>query len=192
MIPPQFVNFFIASTGAGGALVGLIFVAVSIAPEHIVQASAPVERQAVAASAFSALVNAFFISLGALLPSNPSLIVLLMSTLGLLNSLYFIRPLLLDRLNWKNALRRSILIVISLVIYGYEFYFGAYLYNHPGDLNALYPLCGALLGVYAIGLTRSWQLLGARRYGLLSWLNPLQEINEKQPLAKEEQEEKPA
>ncbi len=51
MVPSAFTNFFVASAGAGGALVGLIFVAVSIAPEHIVQASAPVERQAVAASA---------------------------------------------------------------------------------------------------------------------------------------------
>ena len=93
MVPSTFNNFFVASAGAGGALVGLIFVAVSIAPEHIVQASAPVERQAVAASSFTALVNAFFISLGALIPFNPSLIVLMLSTLGFLNSLYLIRPL---------------------------------------------------------------------------------------------------
>src|SRR5437588_1440160 len=30
--PPEFLNFFIASTSAGAALVGLLFVAVSIAP----------------------------------------------------------------------------------------------------------------------------------------------------------------
>lgn len=188
MVPSSFTNFFIASAGAGGALVGLIFVAVSIAPEHIVQASAPVERQAVAASSFTALVNAFFISLGALIPFNSSIIILLMSLVGFLHSLYLIRPLLLDRLSWKNLLRRSFLILLSLIIYGYEFYLGAYLLNHTGDIASLSSLCNVLIGIYGLGLTRAWQLLGARRYGFLGWLNPLHEINEKQHITKDEQE----
>ena len=50
------------------------FVAVSIAPEQIVSATAPVERRAMAASAFTALLNAFFISLGALVPTNIGLL----------------------------------------------------------------------------------------------------------------------
>src|SRR5579863_569867 len=68
VVPPAFANFFIASTSAGAALVGLLFVAVSFAPEQIVTSRAPVERQAVAGSAFTALINAFFISLVALIP----------------------------------------------------------------------------------------------------------------------------
>src|SRR5579864_5423913 len=68
MVPPEFLNFFIASTSAGAALVGLLFVAVSIAPEQMVTRQAPLERQAVAGSAFTALINAFFISLVALIP----------------------------------------------------------------------------------------------------------------------------
>src|SRR6266852_5521859 len=61
VVPPEFANFFIASASAGAALVGLLFVAVSIAPEQLVTRRAPVERQAVAGSAFTALMNAFFI-----------------------------------------------------------------------------------------------------------------------------------
>ena len=68
MVPETFNNFFLASAGIGATLVGLIFVAVSIAPEHNVQANAPIERQAMAASSFTALLNAFFISFGALIP----------------------------------------------------------------------------------------------------------------------------
>ncbi len=44
MVPPEFTNLFIASASAGAALVGLLFVAVSIAPEHIFMANAPVEQ----------------------------------------------------------------------------------------------------------------------------------------------------
>jgi hypothetical protein len=67
VVPPEFANFFIASASAGAALVGLLFVAVSIAPEQIVTHRAPMERQAVAGGAFTALINAFFSSLAALL-----------------------------------------------------------------------------------------------------------------------------
>ncbi len=36
MVPEVFHDYFVASTGAGAALVGLLFVAVSIAPERTV------------------------------------------------------------------------------------------------------------------------------------------------------------
>ena len=60
MVPASFANFFLATAGAGGALIGLLFVAISISPERIFSEGAPRERQAVASGAFTALVNAFF------------------------------------------------------------------------------------------------------------------------------------
>lgn len=61
MVPEAFHDYFVASTGAAAALVGLLFVAVSIAPERTVTSGAPVERRAVALSAYTALLNAFFL-----------------------------------------------------------------------------------------------------------------------------------
>jgi hypothetical protein len=52
MVPQVFHDYFVASTGAGVALLGLLFVAVSIAPERTVMSTAPVERQAAATSAY--------------------------------------------------------------------------------------------------------------------------------------------
>jgi len=40
MVPDVFINFFIASAGAGGALIGLLFVAISIAPESTIMTGA--------------------------------------------------------------------------------------------------------------------------------------------------------
>jgi hypothetical protein len=182
MVPPQFTNFFIASSSAGGALVGLLFVAVSIAPERIVMANAPVERRAMAASSFTALLNAFFISLGALIPWNVSSLILLMSAFGLSNSLFLAWNLLKDRQGWQNVLRRIVLILASFVIYGYELYIAIHLLYQPNNLGSFYTLTGLLLTVYGIGLVRAWQLLGARRYGLMRWLNPLTEMNGTMPI----------
>jgi len=187
MVPPQFVNFFIASSGAGAALVGLLFVAVSIAPEHIVQANAPVERQAMAASSFTALLNAFFISFGALLPENVGYITLVMSLSGLINSIYLTRNLLKERQKWQSVVRRINLILVSYIVYGFELYYAILLIKEPGNSEVFYGLTGLLLSVYGIGLLRAWQLLGARRYGLLGWFSPLRESNEPKPVSTTEQ-----
>jgi hypothetical protein len=192
MVPDAFNNFFLASSGAAAALVGLLFVAVSIAPEHIVQAHAPIERQAMAASSFTALLNAFFISLGALTPLNIGTLTLIMSALGLINSAVLAWNLLKERGRWQIVLRRVFLILVSFIIYGFEFYYAILIIKEPNNVGNFYALAGLLLVVYGIGLTRAWQLLGARRYGIGGWLSPLRELDERMPIRTQEESKTPS
>lgn len=189
MVPEAFNNFFLASAGIGATLVGLIFVAVSIAPENIVQANAPIERQAMAASSFTALLNAFLISFGALIPGIIGSLTLIMSALGLINSSFLAWNLLKERERWLNVVRRVFLILVSFIIYGFEFYYAILILKEPNNVGNIYMLAGLLLGVYGIGLIRAWQLLGARRYGLWGWLSPLQELNEPMPVRTKDETE---
>ncbi len=183
MVPANFTNFFVASAGAGAALVGLLFVAVSIAPEQIVSATAPVERRALATSAFTALLNGFFISLGALIPGNMGWLTLVVSIAGVLNSLSLGWNLLKERQNWASVARRLFLMVGSLVLYGFEVYYAVLIMQAPTETGGIYLLAWLLLGIYGLGLLRAWQLLGARRYGILSWLSPLHEVKELPPVS---------
>jgi len=187
MAPDALNNFFLASAGIGATLVGLIFVAVSISPEHIVQANAPIERQAMAASSFTALLNAFFISFGALIPGFIGPMTLIMSALGLINSSLLAWNLLKERERWQNVVRRVFLILVSIIIYGYEFYYAILIILKPNSVGNIYALAGLLVGVYGIGLTRAWQLLGARRFGIGGWLSPLRELNETVPIRTQEE-----
>src|SRR5215468_6342455 len=66
----SYTTFFLGSTGVAGALTGLLFVSVSIAPERLRGEHASVEQQTIAATAFTALVDALWISLFALRPGN--------------------------------------------------------------------------------------------------------------------------
>ena len=179
-----FTTFFVASSGAAAALLGLLFVAVSISPERTVARDAPLARQAVAASTFSAMLNAFFISLIALLPnsisnsaSNAGIGAAILGTLGLLNSLRLAWMLLKEALKewrgWKSLVRRAFLVVAAGVIYGYELYYGGQLIAQPTDIGALYTLAGLIVAVYGVGLTRAWELLGAQRFGITGWLSVL-------------------
>src|SRR6266567_786549 len=189
MVPETFNNFFLASAGIGATLVGLIFVAVSIAPEHIVQANAPIERRAMAASSFTALLNAFFISFGALIPGIIGSLTLVMSALGLTTSSLLAWNLLKERERWQNVVRRVFLILVSFIIYGFEFYYAILIIKEPDNVGNFYTLAALLLAVYGIGLTRAWQLLGARRFGLGGWLSPLWEMNETMPIRTHEETE---
>jgi len=183
VVPPEFLNFFIAGTSAGAALVGLLFVAVSIAPEQMVARRAPVERQAVAGSAFIALMNAFFISLVALIPHvNFGTFIVPFSSLALLTSLVQARPLLRQRKGWSSFLRRAFLIFVSLAVYGLELVYAVELIINPLQVGFVYNVVFLLLGVFALGLIRAWELLGAHRYGFFGWLNPLQDVSTGEPI----------
>lgn len=179
MVPPEFANFFIAGASAGAALVGLLFVAVSIAPEQMVTSRAPMERQAVAGSAFTALINAFFISLVALIPRFPfGMVIVPFSGFCLLTSLIQAWHLLRVRKGWQSLLRGAFLVLLSVALYGLELLNGVQLIADPSQAGIIYALISCLLGAFALGLVRAWELLGAQRYGLMGWLSPLRDLND--------------
>src|SRR5262245_55823201 len=66
----SFETFFLASAGAGGAFIGLLFVALSIAPKmtfgHMAPSDAP--RQQLAEGALVTMANGFIVSSVALIP----------------------------------------------------------------------------------------------------------------------------
>lgn len=185
MVPPEFANFFIASASAGAALVGLLFVAVSLAPEQVVTRRAPLERQAVAGSAFTALVNAFFISLFALIPHfYISAGILPVGGLSLVTSLIQAWHLLRLRKGWWSLLRRAFLVLLSVTLYGLELVNGFQLSTAPSQVWSIAGLIWCLIGAFGIGLVRAWELLGAQRYGLMGWLSPLRDLNDTESLSR--------
>jgi hypothetical protein len=179
MIPPSYGSFFAGSAQAAAALVGLLFVAVSVAPERIIKTGAPPERQVVAESAFTALVNAFFISMGGLVPAvrlgDVVVGMSLASLLGTFSLAWKLRP---SHLVVLPLVRRYALIVVSVVLYGLELWDGLQLQRSPTNHDPLNRLVGLLFAVFALGIARSWELLGSRKGGIFSWLSPLYDVDD--------------
>jgi hypothetical protein len=194
MVPANFTNYFLALAGAGGALIGLLFVAISIQPERIFGAhgapgapGAP-ERQTVATNTFAGLVNGFFIALLALVPGTTlGAVTLAFALLGVVNALLLggrrvrvhvrtRRGSSQARINWLRIARFQLMVLISLGLYVYEGGVAVRLLQQPADLAALATLCDVLVVVYGLALLRAWELLGAPRTGLLGWLNPLADL----------------
>jgi hypothetical protein len=182
MVPSSFHDFFVASAGAGAALVGLLFVAVSIAPERTVMRNAPPERQVLAASTFTAMINAFFISLVALVPGiNLGIITVIMGALAFVNSLtlgwYFLRQL--DSTKRTSRLAALVLVVFGLGLYGFEISQGVQLMIQAGEVDIVRVLASIIVAVYGLGLTRAWQLLGAQRYSLIARIGVMRDLDER-------------
>jgi|SRR5579863_7593478 len=178
MVHDIFINYFIATASAGAALIGLLFVSVSIAPHRTVQASAPIEARVMSSSAFTALLNGFFISLAAIMPHwNIGWVVLIVSLMGITNTLSQSWLMLRPWPTWQNVIRRVWLNAVSLGLYLYELVTALQIIFSPTSDVLIFNLGTLLMYIYAIALLRAWELLGVQRSGLMSWLNPLYDIN---------------
>jgi hypothetical protein len=180
MVPGYLANYFLATAGAGAALIGLLFVAIAINPGRTLGRSAAPPRRGVASGAFTALVNAFFISTAALVPTvNVGYLTLLLGLSGLANSIW--RNTQLLRGPWRMRrpahmrVAQWLLIVLGtqvlpVMLYGGECALAVAFLLRPSWESPVDVLTYVLLGVYGIGLIRSWELLGGTASGL-SWLN---------------------
>ncbi len=181
MVPDTLVNFFLASTGAGAALVGLVFVAISLASPEVTKAENAPQWRAVAGNAFLALFDAFLVSLNALNSGlNLGWSLLTLGLIGLSNSVLLGLPLLKRAKDRKRELPRIIanrlMILASIIIYGMEGYFGVRLLLAPYDTSAVEGVTIVLAFIYCLGLLRAWELMGIEQVGVRRWLNPLQHL----------------
>lgn len=170
MVTENWVNFFLGSTGASAALIGLLFVAVAVAPERVFGHEATAKRRMLAGSAFTALLNGFFISLVALTPQTSiGSVTMIMGLIGLVNTLS------LGRYFWEERRRgvdiESVTLMLgSMVIYGLEIWFGAQVLQQPTAPHGVERVVNVLIATYALGVDRAWAVLGGQDEGLLSLL----------------------
>jgi hypothetical protein len=149
-------DFFVASVGAAAAFIGLLFVAVTLAPDRIFGPDAPSWRRADATRAFVALGNIFLISLAALIPRVGLEIMLAVSLVSVLQ---------LCREAVRAARRHPLAEVLrtfgllSLLIYLFEFGTILQAMKTGGSLEGL---LGIIFGLFSYALATSWNLLGAK------------------------------
>jgi hypothetical protein len=152
VVPSNYASFFDAASQAAGALIGLLFVVIALKPGKIVGDRAePVPRR-LAASSFTGLVNAFFVSLRALISGhNIGIGAAIVAVFSLYHTL---------RLHLGHPGARHLLVfVISLLAYGAELYVAIAFILRPHDLDLVTDLAFVLIGCFAVALSRAWQLM---------------------------------
>jgi hypothetical protein len=170
VIPEEFREFFVASAGATGALVGLLFVAVSVLPELTKPASSRVEFRSRSSAALLVFTNALVVSLAALVPGV---------SLGWWAIACGVVVLAFAAATARSALSAVgraggwLLLLVGLVIIGgMEIWTGTRLLDAM-DPEALKWLCYVVIFDLTFGIARAWQLLGLRDSGLTASLRIL-------------------
>jgi hypothetical protein len=182
MVPQSYQFFMGASMQASAALMGLLFVAVSLAPHAVFGPKSEPLRRAKALGSFAALAAIFFISVAALIPGvNIGPVGIAMAVLALSQSL----GLALTRETWSHKESRPasvMLLIVTAVVYGYTLWASVRLVGSPHDVGALRSLLVAMLGMFALGLGRAWQLMGGQVGGLREHLRRVVHLADAHPL----------
>ena len=168
MVPEDIRDFFVASAGVAGALIGLLFVAITVSAERLSREKPGTQIHRIrAAAALTAFTNALAVSLFSLIPGQKIAVTsVVVAVIGLL----FIGAVLLSlvRLHQLRAVTlRDVLFLLALaVVFVIQMIEGISLIADPansGDVNTIAIL---VVCCFFIGIARSWQLVGGPSIGI--------------------------
>jgi len=168
VVPTSYYDFFTACATVAGALIGLLFVAISVSPEKIAGEHASAEHQVRAGAAFSALINTLIVALIALLPGqNLGVTTISLAAVGLSSTVALAIFFYRNR-QGKIRLSQILLLAIPHLLYALELANGIALQGSPHDLSILGNQGGLTIGFFVFAIARAWELVGATGSNLVT------------------------
>jgi hypothetical protein len=153
VVPRSYLEFMITSAGAAGAMIGLLFVAVSLRSELVFGPNAPGKVKTLASSSFTSLVNAFSLAILAIVPgTNIGVGMAILAVLCLYNTWS-----LHGKNRFANAQVR--VLVVTTINYVAEFAGGVTLMVHQHEVWIVNGLCYVIFASFIIALNRAWALI---------------------------------
>jgi hypothetical protein len=164
----HYESFFVASTGASAAFLGLLFVGFTVVDSEESDLRTRERRTVLAGSAFVALADAFFVSMLALTggPMVFGLISLTMASIGLMaTSRLMPRARRAGNFARDFPTRKLNIVFAAVSALGFSTQLGlaVALLTHPHDLTLQRALLVMIAVLYASGLARAWEVTGIRR-----------------------------
>jgi hypothetical protein len=166
VVPDAFNTFFAASAGVAGALIGLLFVAISVAPE-LPKGESRIQMDIRAGVAFSVLTDALVVSLFALIPGTQmGQVAVVVAGVGLATCLGL--GVVLARTPAEgHRLRQVRMLVTQAAVFVLQLLVGLRVDSHPHNVSNIRSLAVLTVVFFVVGIGRAWQLIGARETGLL-------------------------
>ena len=168
MVPESLRDFFTASAGVAGALIGLLFVAISVSADRLSRESADTQLHRIRASAaLTSFANALVVSMFALIPGQtigPTAVAV--AGTGLLFVMASLLSLIrLRQVRWSVAGDGVFLVglAVTLVIQLIE---GVKVIARPHDTGAMQTIATLVVVCALIGIARAWELIGGPEIGL--------------------------
>lgn len=177
-----------------GALIGLLFVAISVTPAAVTNKAEHLEQRIHASAAMSAFLNSLLLSLLTLIPDlelRPG--VLTLAVVGIGSTATLIGVVIIEGVSPSSrrllANQRRVRVVMWLLVlggaYGWQFVSGLRLSTDQPDPGQLASQAVIVVVLFALGVSRAWEMVGVRSqkiFGALRAANAKPEtVDEQQP-----------
>jgi hypothetical protein len=167
-------DLFVASAGVAGALIGLLFVALTIAYDRVTGDDPDHVHRLRATAALTAFTNALSVSLFGLLPGvelgGTALVVGVFGLIFVTASLLSLRRVQHGRV----GIPRDALFLVSLfVVFAFQLFFAAELISRPARAGAARGVGVLVIVCFLIGIGRAWELVGGPSIGIAFELGAL-------------------
>lgn len=172
MVPESIHDFFLGSAGVAGALIGLLFVAISVAGARLTGAEAGTQVHRIRAdAALTAFSNALVVSLFGLIPDGSlgwtcvaaSCTGLVFVTGSLVSLVSVVRR---PEHRWSTV-RDAFFLVGLAATFIIQLLSGLNVLNSsPNDLGPVETIAILVIFFFLIGISRAWELVGGPSIGL--------------------------
>ena len=168
MVVGGFRDLFVAIATCAATLIGLLFVAMSIAQGR--SQNHPQEiREFRAAAALLAFTNAFTVALFGLVPgTNVGIPAAIVGLIGVFFTAAGVRTIISLHLEKGQRRPQLVLVIALLLVFGYELVYGIQLMVNSDHGGALAAVSSGLIASLLIGIGRAWELVGVWDTGLFA------------------------